>query len=77
MSKEQDVIIAGAPRNKNQKVSYQKRRKGIPLEKGMTFQDLSTAQRQSYFLGAESSWKKEYNRKRGTIGMTEQTISRG
>ncbi|MBX4189705.1 hypothetical protein KW791_00185 [Candidatus Parcubacteria bacterium] len=80
MTKEKEVkefvVQPAAPRDKDKIKVYKKKKKGIPLPEGYTFQDLSTEQRQDYFNNAEVQWKKEYNKKRGTISASS-TLTRG
>jgi hypothetical protein len=78
MSKEQKefVVQPGAPRDKSKIVKYTRKRKGIPLPAGCTFQDLSTEQRTAIMQQGENQWKKEYNKKRGTIS-SMATLTRG
>jgi hypothetical protein len=63
MSKEakqnEQVITPMAPRNKANKTPYMRKRKGLPLPEGYTFQDLSKEQRDEYFLQAENAWKRD------------------
>jgi len=73
----QQVITPLAPRNKADKTPYVRKRKGIPLPEGYTFQDLSKEQRDDYFNQAEHAWKREYNKKRGTIRATSFEVTRG
>lgn len=74
--KEQYVVQPAAPRDKSKASVYVKKRKGIPVPAGYTFQDLSKAQRDEYFNNQEHAWKKEYNKKRGTISAIS-TLTRG
>lgn len=76
-SNKEFVITPAAPRNKANQTPYVKKRKGIPLPEGYTFQDLSKEQRDDYFQQAENKWKTEYNKKRGTIRATSFDVSRG
>lgn len=50
--------------------------KGILVEKGMTFKDLSQAQRQAHFAKHEATWKTKYNANRGTVN-AQQNFTRG
>lgn len=70
------VVQPAAPRDKANDGKYVPKRKGIPVPPGYTFQDLSKAQRDEYFNNQESAWKKEYNKKRGTISAMS-TLTRG
>lgn len=70
------VVIPAAPRDKSKVSPYVKKKTGIPVPEGMTFQDLSTEQRQEVLLGQENAWRKEYNKKRSTIS-TIGTLTRG
>jgi len=79
MSKEtkEFVVTPAAPRDKSKlAMPYSKKKKGIPVPAGMTFQDLSTEQRQQVLLNQENDWRKEYNSKRSTISMMG-TLTRG
>ncbi len=78
MSKPQteQVVTPLAPRNAATKTPYMRKRKGLPLPAGYTFQDLSKEQRDEYFLNAENAWKRDYNKKRSTI-TTMSTLTRG
>lgn len=61
------VVEPAARRDKTKPTIYTKKRKGIPVPQGCTFQDLSKEQRDEFFNQEEQRWKKEYNKKKGTI----------
>ena len=73
----QNVIIPAAKRNQTNKTPYVRKRKGIPLPDGCTFQDLSTEQRKEIMDNGEIAWKKEYNKKKSTIRVASFEVTRG
>lgn len=66
-----------ARRDRTQQTPYVRKRRGIPVPTGCTFQDLSTEQRKEILEDSEQVWKKEYNKKKSTIRTASFEISRG
>lgn len=59
------------------KPGYKRENRGIPVEKGMTFKDLSYEQRRNYFIQHENHWRKKFNERSGFAGGVNQQFSRG